>query len=295
MTNAPSALAAPAHDERGTSRLAGPGSQRYLRSLRRPRAAVGLGLVATIAGAAVLAPLLFPEGYDAQSRDALLGPSLTRPFGTDEVGRSVFVRAIYGVRADLSLVLLAVPIGAVVGTLLGLLGAVHSAAGNAAQRLLDVVTGFPSLILGISVALVLDPGWWALLVALTIYTAPPFGRLARATFLAQQHRDYVLAARMLGVGNRQILSRHMLPFTIATALTQCVAAVVAAIFLESSLSLVGLGIQPPQPSLGVLLNRGARYVEFQKFYVLGPALVLLLLVVGFMLIADELNEGRRRT
>jgi peptide/nickel transport system permease protein len=253
----------------------------------------GLLLVGTIAGAAVAAPLLFPDGYDVQSPDALLGPSLTRPFGTDEVGRSVFVRTIYGVRADLSLVLIAIPIGAIVGTLFGLLGTIHPVAGNAAQRILDIVTGFPSLILGISVALVLDPGWLALLVALSIFTTPQFGRLARSTFLTQQHRDYVLAARMLGVRRRKILTRHMLPFTADAALTQCVAAAAAAIFLESSLSLVGLGIQPPRPSLGVLLNRGARYVDFQKFYVIGPALVLLLLVVGFTLVADELNEGRR--
>src|SRR5699024_9576189 len=124
----------------------------------------------------------------------------THPFGTDEVGRSIFVRSVYGMRTDLSLVGVAVPIAAIVGTLLGLLGAIGRTIGNVAQRLFDMIMGFPSLILGICVTLVLAPGWLALVISMAIFALPAFGRLARATFLAQEGRDYVMAARMLGVG-----------------------------------------------------------------------------------------------
>jgi peptide/nickel transport system permease protein len=262
----------------------------YLRALRTPRGVAGSAILLILIFLALAAPLLFPGGYDEQSRDSLAGPSLLAPFGTDEVGRNVFVRAIYGTRTDLSLVALAVPIAAVVGTLLGLLGIINRTAGNLAQRLLDLIMGFPSLILGICVALVIGPGWLALVVAMTIYALPAFGRLSRATLLSQEHRDYVSAARMLGVSRSRIMARHILPHTLDTMIAQMVVAAVASIFLESSLSIVGLGVQPPEPSLGVLLNNGARYMEDQPFYVLGPALILFLLVLGFSLVADAVTS-----
>jgi peptide/nickel transport system permease protein len=263
---------------------------RYTRALRTPRGLTGAILLALLVTSALAAPLLFPGGYDVQSRDALALPTLAAPFGTDEVGRNVFVRAIYGTRTDLSLVAVAVPIAAVVGTLLGLIGIVSRTAGNLAQRLLDLIMGFPSLILGICVTLVLGPGWFALVLAMTIYALPAFGRLARATLLSQEHRDYVSAARMLGVPRRSIMARHILPHTLDTMIAQMVVAAVASIFLESSLSIVGLGVQPPEPSLGVLLNNGARFIEDQPFYVLGPAAVLFLLVLGFSLLADAFTS-----
>lgn len=268
---------------------------RYTSALRTPRGALGGLLLLVLVFLALAAPLLFPGGYDAQSRDALALPTWLAPFGTDEVGRNVFVRAIYGTRTDLSLVAIAVPIAAIAGTLLGLLGIVNRMIGNLAQRLLDLIMGFPSLILGICVTLVLGPGWLALVLAMTIYSLPAFGRLSRATLLAQENRDYVSAARMLGVSRTRIMARHILPHTFDTMVAQMVVAAVAAIFLESSLSIVGLGVQPPEPSLGVLLNNGARYMEDQPFYVLGPALVLFLLVLGFSLLADAITERRATT
>ena len=267
---------------------------RYGRALRTPRGTAGAAIVLTIVVLALSAPLLFPGGYDVQGRDALAGPSLLAPFGTDELGRNVFIRSIYGARTDLSLVAIAVPVAALVGTLLGLLGAVNRTLGVVAMRFLDLIMGFPSLILGICVALVLAPGWGALVIAMTIYALPAFGRLARATLLGQEQRDYVLAARMLGVGRGQIMVRHVLPHTVDTMIAQAVVAVTASIFLESALSIVGLGVQPPNPSLGVLLNSGARYMEQQPFYVLGPAALLFLLVLGFSLLADAITRKGTR-
>jgi len=272
-------------------RTGNPLLRRYARAFRSPRGVIGASIIAVLVLLSLLAPVLFPGGFDQQTRDALLAPSLQHFFGTDEVGRDIFVRTIYGARVDLSLVFVAVPIAAVLGTLLGLVGILGNAAGAAVQRGLDVIVGFPSLILGISVTLVLGAGWTALVVALAIYSTPAFGRLARATLLTQQNRDYVQAARMLGTSKASIMTAHILPHTLDTAVTQAVVAVVSSIFLESSLSIVGLGIQPPQPSLGALLNSGARYMQQLPSYVLGPAAVLLILVLGFSLLADALNRA----
>lgn len=265
--------------------------RRYASALRTPKGFAGGLLVAGFLLLAISVPWLFPEGYDVQGRDGLAAPTVAAPFGTDEVGRSVFTRSLFGVRTDLLLVAAAVPVAAVAGTLLGLLGAVSRLLGGLAQRLFDLIMGFPSLILGICVALVLGPGWGALVLAMVIYALPAFGRLARATLLAQENRDYVIAARLLGVSRGRIMVRHILPHTIDTMIAQAVVAVVASIFLESSLSIVGLGVQPPEPSLGVLLNSGARYMEQQPFYVLGPAALLFLLVLGFSLLADAVTRA----
>jgi peptide/nickel transport system permease protein len=269
---------------------AGSGS-RYVAALRTPRGLTGVVVILTLVSAGLLAPLLFPQGYDAQSADALRAGSFPTLFGTDEIGRDVLARSLFGLRTDLSLVGLAVPASALVGTLLGLAGYLSAWLGTLIQRALDVVLGFPSLILGIAIALVLRPGWWALFLAIFVYTLPPFGRLARATLLAQQQREYVLAAQLMQVPRGRIMLRHILPHAADAIIVQLAAAMVSGIFLESSLSIVGLGIQPPAPSLGALLNTGMRYMHSQPLYILGPALLLLLLAWGLILLSDALNEA----
>ena len=268
---------------------------RYLSALRSPRGLAGGGMLVLLTVLAVTVPVFAPTGYDGQSADAFAGPGWSSPFGTDEVGRDILVRTLYGLRVDLSLVFVAVPLSALLGTLLGLSGALAPWLGVLSQRALDVILGFPSLVLGICVALVLRPGWWALVVAIVIYGLPAFGRLARASLLVQQQREYVLAARVMRVPGRTIMVRHILPNAVDPIIVQTAIGMVAAIFLESSLSIVGLGVQPPEPSLGALLNVGMRHMSEQPVYVLGPALVLLLLALGLSLLADALNAAVNRT
>jgi peptide/nickel transport system permease protein len=264
--------------------------RRYLQAFRTVKGAGGVALILVLTIAAILAPLLFPGGVDQQTRDSLLGPSGAHLFGTDELGRDIFARVIYGLGTDLSLIYIAVPISMILGTLLGLIGAMSERLGSGVQRVLDIVVGFPGLILGICVVLVLGTGWRALLIAIVIAGLPAFGRLARATLLAQQDREYVLAARTIGVGRWRVLVRHILPNAVDPILVQGAVFVVQAIVIEAALSIVGLGIQPPQPSLGALLNTGIRYINQSPVYVLGPTMILFLLALGFTLLADALNE-----
>ncbi|MCQ1853795.1 ABC transporter permease [Neorhizobium galegae] len=271
-----------------------PSIARYMEAFTTTRGIAALTVIILISTLAFLAPLIFPGGYDIQSRESLRAPSLVHFFGTDELGRDLFVRSIYGLRSDLTLVYCAVPVSIVAGTLLGLIGAVSPRLGNFVQRCLDIIVGFPGLILGICVVLVLGAGWTALLVAIVISGLPSFGRLARATLLAQQQREYVIAARTLGVGKWQIMVRHILPNAIDPIIVQGAVFVVSAIFIEAALSIVGLGLQPPEPSLGTLLNNGMRYISRAPTYVLGPTVILILVALAFSMLADALNATVNR-
>jgi peptide/nickel transport system permease protein len=277
----------------GSTSSAVPAPQRaargYLGALRRPRGLVGMAVLLALVLAAVLVPL-FSAGYDAQSTDTFAPPSGAHPFGTDELGRDIAVRTLYGLQVDLVLLSTGVVSAMVLGTLLGVAGALSRIAGLALQRILDIVQGFPSLILGMVVALVIGPGVTALAISITIFSLPAFARLARAGLLAQEGRDYVLAAHGLGISRWKVMARHIVPNTIDPIIVHTSIAMVVAIFLETGLSVVGLGIQPPEPSLGSLLNSGVRFLSLSPAYVLGPALVLLLLALSFTLLSDALNE-----
>jgi peptide/nickel transport system permease protein len=275
--------------------MIGEGLRRYLSALAAPKGQVGTGLLLVLSLAALLAPVLFPGGVDQQSRDSFLMPSLTHPFGTDELGRDIFVRCIYALRISISLVIVAVPVAMVLGTLMGLSGALSPRLGNGFQRLFDIILGFPSLVLGICIVIIIGPGWLALAVTIVIFSLPQFGRLARGQLLSELDREYVLAARVLGVGKGRIMVRHILPNTLDPIFVQMSLSMIGGIFLEAALSIVGLGIQPPTPSLGTLLNVGIRYVYAQPMYTGGPVIMLLLLALAFNLIADALNAAVLKT
>ncbi|MBR7742685.1 ABC transporter permease [Phycicoccus sp. BSK3Z-2] len=267
---------------------------RYGAALRTPRGMIAAGILLALTAIALLAPVIFPQGYDVQSRDRFLGMSTQHLFGTDEYGRDIFVRTVYGLRTDLALVAIAVPVSGVIGSLLGLSGAVWPRFGNLMQRVFDVIIGFPSFILALCVVVVMGVGFASTVVAITILGLPGFGRLARSGALEQQNREYVVAARTLGVSRRRILTRHIVPNTADPLIVHGAIFAVNAVFIESGLGILGLGVQPPQPSLGSLLNVGMRYVREAPTYPVGPILVLLLLALALSMLSDSLNERVNR-
>ena len=271
------------------SRRHSPTLARYLSAFRTTRGVVGLVLLGLLVVPALLAPVLFPGGYDEQGRSALKGVSGAHWFGLDEFGRDILARSVYGLRMDLSLIFLAVPASMIIGMLLGLSGAIHPWLGAAMQRLFDVVIGFPSVLLGICLVAVLGPGWLALFLTILVAGMPTAGRLAGGAWLAQQSREYVLAARVLGVSKWHLLTRHVIPNATDAIVVNGAIWMVAGVYIEAGLSIVGLGVQPPTPSLGVLLNNGLRFVTQSPTYVIGPALILLVLALAFSLISDALN------
>jgi peptide/nickel transport system permease protein len=237
-------------------------------------------------------PLFLPWGPLQQSGNSL-APAWTSShlLGTDEVGRDILSRVLAGIRLDSLLVVIAVPISAVLGTALGLLSAASAAAGTTAQWIFNLLLGFPGVVMGIAVSIAIAPGQTAILVAMVLSTIPAFGRQARLTTIGQLSRDYVAAARVAGTPRREIITRHILPNVLDTVIVRIAPAVSQAIILEGALSVVGLGIQPPQASLGEMIATGSQYLSNAPMYSLAPLVVVLLAVMGLSLIGDALNEA----
>lgn len=264
---------------------------RYLRGLATPGGAVGLGLVVVIVLVSLVGPYLLPYGPNQQGPNSLAAPGGNHLLGTDEVGRDLLARVLAGTRLDLLITLIAVPVAAVGGTLLGLAAVVSGPVGAFFQRIFDVLLGVPAVILGIAVAIALEPGTEAVIVAIVLVTMPIFGRQARSSLLAQLPLDYVAAAEVLGYPRRRIMTRHILPNIVDVIFVRFAMEVAHAIMVEGGLSVVGLGIQSPQASLGSMIKAGGGYLIDRPAYALAPVAVVILLVVGATLLANALNQA----
>lgn len=273
-----------------TSAATAPARGRYRQAIATPKGFIGLGLVLLIALVAVFGPWLLPYGPFEQGRDALAPASGDHLLGTDEVGRDLLARVLDGTRVDLIITLIAVPIAAVAGTLLGLVGMLNRLVGGFFQRIFDVFLGVPAVILGVAVAIAITPGMESVIVAIVLVTAPVFGRQAGNALLGQLPLDYVAAAEVLGFPRRRVMMRHVLPNIIDVIFVRVAVVMAQAIMLEGGLSVIGLGIQSPQPSLGSMIKDGSAYLLDTPLYALAPVTVVVVLVVGYTMLSDALNE-----
>lgn len=266
-------------------------ARRYLDGLRRPQGAIGLALLLALVATALFGGHFVGFGPLQQGPDSLAGPSAVHPLGTDEVGRDILARLIAGLRLDLFIVLVAVPVAGVLGTLLGLIGVMSELVSGALQRVFDVLLGLPGVMMGITIAIVLRPGPTAVIITVIFATIPLFGRQARAALLTQRELDYVLAARALGASGRRILGRHVLPNVRDAILVRVATSVAHAIKIEGGLSVIGLGIQLPQASLGSMIKGGASYLFDVPAYALTPVLTVVLIVIACTMLTDALNAS----
>lgn len=268
---------------------------RWARALRYPETVAGLVIIGVLCLLGVLAPWMAPYGMNDQSSDSFAGLSWAHLLGTDEFGRDLFTRVLYGVRQDVILALLAVPLGAVLGTLLGLLCGLHRFMDLLLQRSFDVLLAFTALVLGVAVsATAIGPGMTAIVVTVVLVNVPLFGRLTRTAVLGQRSRDYVVAAEVVGASRKRVLLRHILPNSLDALIVQAALSLSMSVFIEGAMSFVGIGIAPPAASLGALLRTGVTFIHQSPWYVLGPVVVVTALVLGFNLIADGLNRGLLR-
>jgi len=272
-----------------------PGRGRYAKALRTRPAVASLTVLALIVLVAVALPFFLPYGPNEQGREALAAPGGTHPLGTDEVGRDLLARLIAGTRVDLLVTLIAVPIAAVAGTLLGLIGAVSPATGGFFQRVFEVLLGVPGIILGIAVAMAMGAGETAVIVAIVLITAPSFGRQARSSLLTQLSREYVAAAEVLGYSRVRVTFRHILPNMVDVVFVRFAMEMARAITIEGSLSVVGLGIQPPQASLGALISDGSAYLLDRPLYAMAPVVVVVVLVFCYIALSNALNKAVLRS
>jgi peptide/nickel transport system permease protein len=263
------------------------------RLLRRRAALVGLAIVAFFVALALAAPLVAP--YDPLATDwrwVRKPPSAQHLFGTDELGRDVLARVIWGTRASLMAGLVSVSIAVAVAVPLGLVsGYLGGFVDGLVMRIIDAMLAIPFLILAIALAAFLGPSLRNAMIAIGVVQTPVFTRLTRGQALAVKQEDYIEAALAVGNPHRRILLRHILPNILSPILVQATLAIAAAIIAEASLSFLGLGQQPPAPSWGGMLNTASHFLSQAPWMAFWPGLAIFSLVLSFNLLGDGLRDA----
>jgi peptide/nickel transport system permease protein len=263
------------------------------RLLRRPPAVIAMAMVAAFVVIALAAPHVAP--YDPIKQNFLAirkAPSDAYRLGTDEVGRDVLSRLVWGARASLLAGVIPVTIALVVSVPLGLLsGCAGGWLDGLIMRITDAMLAIPFLIVAIALAAFLGPSLTNAMIAIGISATPVFIRLTRAQVLAAKSEDYVEAARALGNPHLRIALRHIFPNIVAPLIVQATLAIAAAVIAEASLSFLGLGQQPPAPSWGSMLNTARNYVDQAPWMAIWPGVSIFLLVLSFNLLGDGLRDA----
>jgi len=268
--------------------------RRSLRSFVRNRTAVlGFVLILALLFIAIAAPLIAPhDPLDQSVRDRLAPPSSEYLLGRDDKGRDILSRIIYGTRIALQVGVLSVALGGSLGTLIGISAAYFGGRiDSALMRLTDILLSFPDLITGLLVLAVLGPGLEKMIIAIGLTIAPRFARIAYGPTLSLKHRDFVDAARTVGVGHSRILRVHLLPNILGELLVYASLWTASAVRLEASLSFIGLGVQPPTATWGQMIRDGTLYLTVLPWYSLGPGLALLIAVLAFNLVGDGFRDA----
>lgn len=269
------------------------GWRRILGGLARdPRSAAGLLLVGLAAGAALLAPIVSPYAPDTPDFvNILAAPSAAHPLGTDELGRDVLARILYGAQASLFVGVLSVAAAAIVGTLLGVVAGYFGRAADALiMRAMDVIFAFPSILLALAITAVLGPSLTNAVLAIAVVNLPVFARLARAQTLVVSRLEFVEAKRALGFRTPNILGRTVLPNILAPVIVQGSLLFASAIITESYLSFLGLGVQPPTPTWGNMLRNAIGFLELAPWLAWFPGAAIFLTVLGCNLLGDGLRD-----
>jgi len=268
--------------------------RRFLRAVLETRL-VGTGLTITfvVLVCAILAPLLSP--YDPNVQDYLAlaePPSLAHPLGTDDLGRDVLTRIIFGARVSLQVGVIAVGIALTLGVTLGLLaGYTGGLLDDVAMRFIDAVQAFPALILALAITAALGPGIGNAMMAIGFVAMPGIARLTRGQTLATRERDFLLSARALGASAPRLMAVHLLPNIAAPVIVQASLLMANAIVTEASLSFLGVGVQPPTASWGAMLRTGSQYLEVAPWIGLPSGAAIFLTVLAFNFVGDGLRRA----
>lgn len=261
-------------------------------ALRQPAVLAGTVVLVLFLLAALLAPLISPTDPLAQNvLEGLKPPSAAHPFGTDKLGRELLSRILYGARISLFVGVAVVLMSSILGTLLGVLaGYLGGWVDEALMRITDIFFAFPALILAMAIAGALGPSLQNALIAISAVTWPVYARLLRGQVLALREREFVLAARTVGVPEWQIILRHLLPNMLAPLLVQASFDMGGAITSVAGLSFIGFGAQPPTPEWGVMISEARTYMATAWWMGTFPALSIMLVVGGFNLLGDGLRD-----
>ncbi|MEH7729102.1 ABC transporter permease [Bacillus safensis] len=241
---------------------------------------------------AIFAPLIAPYGINEQSLgERFSAPSAAHWFGTDDFGRDIFSRVVHGARISLWVGLFSVLGSVILGTLLGLIAGYGGRVLDAViSRLFDILLAFPSILLAIAIVSILGPSLQNALIAIAIINVPTFGRLVRSKVLSIKQEEYVLAAKAVGMSNRRIVLRHILPNSMVPVIVQATLAIGTAIIEAAALGFLGLGAQAPSPEWGKMLADARPYLIQAPWTLFFPGIAIMLTVLGFNLMGDGLRD-----
>lgn len=265
----------------------------WIRLKRDKKAMLGLIIIGILVCCALFPDFLAPYGLDEQRpKEALQWPNLTHPMGTDNFGRDIFSRIIYGARTSIVVGFVAVSFACITGTLLGAVAGYYGGkVDNVIMRCMDVLMAIPSTLLAISIAAALGSGLINLMIAAGIGTIPSYARTVRASVLTIKDQEYIEAARAGGAGDLRIVIRHIIPNCLAPIIVRSTLGVASAILTCASLSYIGLGIQPPTPEWGSMLNTGKAYLLNEWYMALFPGLAIMLVILALNLLGDGLRDA----
>jgi peptide/nickel transport system permease protein len=271
-----------------------PGQLQLLgRAFRRSRQGmIGLAIVGLLVVLAIGAPILAPADPGKPIlTQTLQAPSAAHPFGTDELGRDVLGRIIHGARVSLTVAAIAVSISLFIGAPVGMIaGYWQGAIGSVLMRIMDALQAFPGVLLAIAIASTLGPGITNAMIAIGIVGIPGYARLARGEVLRLTSVEFVTAARASGAGNARVLGRHILPNGVAPLIVAVAMGCAGAILTEASLSFVGLGAAPPNPSWGSMLQSGYPFLQLAPWLSVFPGIAIATTTLGFMFLGDGLRD-----
>ncbi|MGV3487349.1 MAG: ABC transporter permease [Tuberibacillus sp.] len=261
--------------------------------MKNKLAVIGTAIILIFIILALLAPLLRPEGIDAQVlADRLQSPSAKHWFGTDDFGRDILTRILYGARISLAVGFVSVIGAIVIGTFLGIMAGYYGKTVDMIiSRIFDIMLAFPSILLAIAIVAILGPSLTNALIAIATVNVPNFGRLVRSKVLSIKEEEFITAARSIGMRDSRILLYHILPNSLGPIIVQGTLSIATAILDAAALGFLGLGAQPPHPEWGRMLADSRQYITDAPWTVLFPGLAIGLTVLGFNLLGDGVRDA----
>lgn len=266
----------------------------WKRLRKRKSAMIGGGIIIFFVLLAIFAPLLTPYSYkEVNLSERFLQPfSEGHIFGTDDLGRDLFTRIVYGARISLRVGIIAVSGAITVGTTLGLLAGFYGRwVDTLISRIFDIMLAFPSILLAITIVTIIGQSLTNALIAITIVNIPTYGRLVRARVLSLKEEEFIVAARALGMKNKRIILHHLLPNSMTPIIVQGTLGVATAIIETAALGFLGLGAVPPTPEWGTMLADSRSYIQVAPWTVVIPGIAIMLVVLGFNLFGDGLRDA----
>ena len=260
---------------------------------RNHLAMVGLVIIVMMIVLALLAPYISPYPYEAADfKNRYATPSAEHWFGTDELGRDIFSRLLYGSRYSLRIGLISVAISAIGGIFFGAIaGYFGGAVDNIIMRLLDVLQAMPGIVLAIAISAALGPGLTNSVIALSISSIPGYARMTRASILNVRKMEYLEAATSINCSNARIIWKHVLPNALSPLIVQATMGIAGAIMGAAMLSFIGLGVQPPTPEWGAMLSAGRNYLRDYPHLCIFPGVMIMMAVLSLNMLGDGLRDA----